>query len=152
MKINKYLIQNDLDYLLDKIFCCEGPSSLINIARKSGKTFPFFQASIGQGLDPRIGNSSSLSSRHLLTWFKTEDSGLERIVIGSQNKNVDPLSSYYLGLWCSFGWKKNDKKLQELAQEMCGIGSIQIKSTWAWTVINPASTLDLGAFNAIFRE
>jgi hypothetical protein len=152
MKLGKFLLNRDTDYLLRLIFGSEEPVMLLDIARTAGQQlgFPLFQASIGQGIQPIQTDSRWLRSSHMLTWFRQPETGTEKTIIGDGLGN--PLSHYYLGLWYAYGWKKPERHMNALLADLGRIGQIQLEKNWAWVVIDPRTTFSLGAFYAVFGK
>lgn len=151
MKLKKFIINYDLNHALTSVFGDYRPYSLIEIAKKSKRSFPLFQASIGHGDDPRPPDKRLYfaKNRHLLTWFRTQE-GVERAVSAHGHESV--FTHYYMGLWYTYGWRRKDKELQAILAEMETLGEVRVASTWAWIVVERTSAFNIGAFNAIFRE
>ena len=151
MKLKKFFPRHDLDFLLDSIFGCPEPRRLIDIARSASSRldFPLFQASIGQGDTPFIVGDNPLTSAHMITWFR-QSAAKERIVTGYPTAH--PLSSYYLGLWYAYGWRRPDSEMQRMLDDLSSIGQIHTRNSWAWIIMDPGTTFDLGVFYAVFGE
>lgn len=155
MKLGRFFATKDLCFMLEYVFGRTEPSRLIEICREAGEKFefPMFQASIGQGTSPTTLGAihyAGINNRHVITWFKNQFNKEERTVIGTEIGQ--PLSTYYLGLWYAYGWKKADVDARNLLSRLGSIGQVQVKNNWAWVNIEPGSNFNLGAFYAVFGK